>query len=64
METMDNLCTAKELSQIWGVSVRMITLMCTEGKLPGAKKFGNSWVIPKDIEKPIDGRTREAKVSK
>lgn len=64
MDTMDNLCTAKELAEKWGVTVRMVTLMCTEGKLPGAKKFGNSWVIPKDIEKPIDGRTKEAKEAK
>lgn len=61
MDTMDNLCTAKELAEKWGVTVRMVTLMCTEGKIPGAKKFGNSWVIPKDTEKPLDGRTKEAK---
>ena len=64
MNTMDSLCTAKELAEKWGVTVRMVTLMCTEGKLSGAKKFGNSWVIPKDIEKPIDGRTKEAKEAK
>lgn len=38
--------------------------MCTEGKISGAKKFGNSWVIPKDTEKPLDGRTKEAKESR
>lgn len=64
MDAMDNLCTAKELAGHWGITVRMVTLMCTEGKLPGARKFGNSWVIPKNIEKPVDGRTKEAKETK
>ena len=58
---MENLCTAKELAEKWGVTVRMVTLMCTEGKISGAKKFGNSWIIPKDTKKPLDGRTKEAK---
>lgn len=61
MDAVENLCTAKELAEKWGVTVRMVTLMCAEGKISGAKKFGNSWVIPKDTEKPLDARTKEAK---
>lgn len=30
--------------------------MCAEGHIPGAVKFGRSWAIPEDAEKPVDGR--------
>jgi hypothetical protein len=30
--------------------------MCSEGKIPGASKFGRDWAVPKDAEKPTDGR--------
>ena len=39
----------------------MVTLMCTEEKLPGAKKFRNNCVIPKDSEKPLDGLKKQKK---
>lgn len=29
--------------------------------LPGAVKMGNTWLIPKDAEKPKDGRRKDAK---
>ena len=32
------------------------TKMCSEGKIPGASKFGNAWAIPENAEKPVDGR--------
>ena len=28
--------------------------MCAQGKLEGATKVGNVWVIPNDTEKPED----------
>lgn len=30
--------------------------MCADGLIPGAVKFGRSWAIPEDAEKPVDGR--------
>lgn len=26
--------------------------LCTQGRVPGAQKFGKSWAIPADTEKP------------
>ena len=30
--------------------------MCAAGKIEGTVQFGRSWAIPKDAEKPQDGR--------
>jgi hypothetical protein len=51
--------TLKEASTIWGISPRMINYYCTAGRIVGAVKMGTVWVIPKNSEKPIDGRTKQ-----
>lgn len=51
--------TAKELSQLWGVTVRMISVYCTRGEIPGAEKVGSMWLIPKDAKKPADKRFKK-----
>lgn len=53
--------TVKEVSQIWGITERMINYHCTAGRIPGALRRGKMWFIPIEAEKPIDGRTKEAK---
>ncbi len=52
---MDYL-TVKEAGSKWGVTSRMATYYCEQGRIPGALKKGNLWLIPKDAEKPADGR--------
>jgi translation initiation factor IF-1 len=34
------------------------------GRISGAVKMATIWLIPKDAEKPIDGRTKQGKVKK
>lgn len=53
---IDGFVTAKDMSKRWGVTVRTIQTMCSEGKIEGATKFGNVWAIPIDAEKPTDNR--------
>ena len=55
------LMTVKEASEIWGVSGRRVQILCETGKVKGAKRLGNMWVMPKGTPKPVDGRTKEAK---
>ena len=43
---------------LWEVGVRRVQLLCKEGKIAGAVRFGRDWMIPKDAKKPTDGRTR------
>ena len=53
--------TAKEAGELWGISTRRTQILCDNGKVMGAERLGNMWVIPKGTPKPIDGRTKEAK---
>lgn len=52
---MDFLTTA-EMSVIWGISTRRISLLCSEGRVEGAVKKGKTWLIPKNAKKPEDPR--------
>lgn len=53
--------TLKEASEKWNISPRMINYYCSEGRIPGAEKKGTIWLIPKEAEKPIDGRRKRAR---
>jgi hypothetical protein len=55
--------TVKEAGALWGISPRRATILCAEGKVNGAQRLGNIWVIPKGTDKPLDGRTKNAKES-
>ena len=35
-----------------------------ENRIPGVSKLGYMWLIPKNAEKPIDGRTKRGKEQK
>ena len=48
--------TAQETAEKWNLSPRMVQQFCTAGRIPGARKFGKSWAIPADAEKPRDPR--------
>ena len=51
--------TIKEASEKWGLSIRYVNLLCHNGKLPNAQKFGTIWAIPEDTEKPtLDRRIK------
>ena len=47
-----------EAAEKWELGVRRVQILCAEGKIKDAVRFGRSWMIPKDAEKPIDGRTK------
>ena len=53
--------TIKETSELWGISIRRIQVLCKANKIEGAIKFGNEWAIPKDAKKPNDGRIKSGK---
>ena len=56
--------TVKEAGTYWGITSRRATILCANGKVNGAQRLGNIWIIPKGTSKPIDGRTKAAKESK
>ena len=56
---MDYL-TVKEAGEKWGITSRMVALYCADGRVEGATKKGNLWLIPKDAPKPADGRRKKS----
>ena len=56
--------TTKEASVLWRITTRRVQILCDNGKVQGATKLGDMWVIPKGTPKPIDGRTKAAKENK
>ena len=52
---MDYL-SAKEVAEKWNISRRRVQRLCVEGRIPGAFKLSDVWVIPKDAKKPADRR--------
>ena len=56
--------TISEIAEEWELKPRTIQIMCAKGKLEGATKVENVWVIPNDIEKPVDLRIKSGKYIK
>lgn len=48
--------TCQEAAKKWGVTTRRVQILCMDGKIDGAIKYATVWAIPKDTEKPMDGR--------
>ena len=61
---MKGYLTIAEVSEKWGIKPRRINTLCLEGRIEGAVKFGNTWSIPEDAEKPKDERIKSGKYIK
>lgn len=55
---------AKEAAKKWGISVRRVQVLCEQGRIKGVERLGSIWAIPKDADRPLDGRTRQVKIKK
>ncbi len=53
--------SVKEAAEAWGLSARMVLYHCTNGRIEGARKISNVWLIPKDAARPEDGRKRNGR---
>ena len=51
-----NFLTTTEMSKVWGISSRRISLLCAQGRVEGAIKKGKTWLIPEGTKKPEDPR--------
>lgn len=54
--------TTKEAAKSWQITDRMVVYHCSAGRIKGAKKMGNTWLIPADAEKPSDRRYKNRTV--
>lgn len=55
--------SAKEVAEKWNISRRRVQILCEEGRIEGAFKLSDVWVIPKDAEKPADRRKTKKKLT-
>lgn len=53
--------TVREAGEKWGVTGRMVNYYCAAGRIAGAVKKGNLWLVPAGAAKPGDGRARGRK---
>ncbi len=60
---MDYISTI-EAGEKWGLSKRRVAILCSENRIPSAKKVGNTWLIPDNAEKPNDARIKSGKYIK
>jgi hypothetical protein len=59
MGEMDGFVRVDVIAERWNVSERQVQALCKGRKICGAFKFGNTWAIPYDAQKPT--RTGEYK---
>ena len=59
-----NLMSSLQAAEKWGITDRQVQSLCLQGKIEGATKLGRAWLISKDAQKPMDGRTKAAKEQK
>ncbi len=53
---MAEFIKASEAARRWGVTPRTVRLWCSEGKIAGATRRGNLYLVPEDATMPPDGR--------
>ena len=51
-----------DIAAKWGISPRAVQILCKEGKISGAQRFGRAWMIPENATRPIDRRTKAGRV--
>ncbi len=55
--------SAKEAAQAWKCDRSLVLRYCREGRISGAKKAGNSWLIPSNASKPFDARKKSREIT-
>ena len=53
------LISVRETASKWGIAPRRVQILCNEGRIDGAQRVGNAWVIPDNASKPEDARRKE-----
>ena len=59
-----NYISTIEAAKKWNLSSRRVAILCSEGRIDGIQKIGNTWLIPDDAEKPNDARIKSGKYIK
>lgn len=54
-----NMINAKEAAEKWGVTVRRVQGLCSEGRIKGATRWGRTWMIPAHAVLPSSANAEE-----
>ena len=55
---MTEMISVREEAVRWNITERRVATLCKNGRIAGAKKQGNRWLIPSDTQKPADQRLK------
>ena len=55
---MNEYMTISETAEKWNLTKRRVQKMCADGDIKGVIKFGTVWAIPRNAERPKDGRIK------
>lgn len=55
---MSEMISVKAAAERWNITERRVSMLCKDGKITGAMKHGNRWMIPADTQKPADQRIK------
>ncbi len=58
------LMSVAQAAEKWGISMRRVQILLSQGRIPGAVRVGSNWVLPADAEKPSDARIKSGKYIK
>ena len=56
--------TVIEAATKWGITRRRVQKLCEESRIDGVLRFGQSYMIPKEANKPVDARIKSGKYIK
>lgn len=45
-----------EIAAEWGITARRVQVLCNQDRIPGVCRIGRTWIVPKEAQKPKDGR--------
>lgn len=55
-----NYLSVNEISAIWNISSQLVRRLCRDGRIAGAKRTSEGWLIPEDAERPERKERRKA----
>ena len=51
---MSEMISVKAAAERWNITERRVSTLCKDGKITGAMKQGNRWMIPADTQKSVE----------
>lgn len=50
--------TARQAAKKWNISQRRVQILCSQERIEGVFKLGETWAIPCEANKPNDSRRK------